>query len=189
MPMPVKISSTELDGVLVVEAGCAKDGRGFFSELYSKLTYEAAGFAETFVQDNLSSSKRGTLRGLHYQLEPHPMGKLVRALTGAIFDVAVDIRRGSPSFGKWVGRELTEDNRLALWVPPGFAHAFLALSDETLVLYKCTEVHTPAAERAIVFSDPAIGIEWPIPPTFVSDKDLAAPTLADAEHNFEFQKG
>jgi dTDP-4-dehydrorhamnose 3,5-epimerase len=184
MPMPVKVHETELAGVLEVESGLIRDERGFFAELHSQTMFEAAGLPARFVQDNLSLSKRGTLRGLHYQLEPHGMGKLVRALTGAIFDVAVDLRRGSSSFGRWVGRELTAENRRALWVPVGFAHGFVALEDDTLVLYKCTSIHTPEAERAVNYGDPAIGIRWPIAPTLVSPKDAVAPLLGAAEHNF-----
>jgi dTDP-4-dehydrorhamnose 3,5-epimerase len=187
MPMPVQIQKTELPEVLVVQSNSIKDDRGFFSETYSLPMLERAGFRETFVQDNLSGSKRGTVRGLHYQLEPAAMGKLVRVVKGAIFDVAVDIRRGSPTFGRWVGRELTGDNGLALWVPIGFAHGFLALEDDTLVLYKCSNVHTPEAERAIHFADPRIGIEWPFAPTIVSPKDAAAPPLERAEYNFEYR--
>ena len=183
--MPVKITKTEIPEVQLLETGVVRDDRGFFSETYSSKMFEAAGFRETFVQDNLSESRRGTLRGLHYQLEPHGMGKLVRVIRGSIFDVAVDIRRGSPSFGKWVGRTLTGDNRLSLWIPSGFAHGFIALEDETLVFYKCTAIHTPEAERAIHHADPAIGIEWPIPPTLVAPKDAAAPPLDRAEYNFE----
>jgi dTDP-4-dehydrorhamnose 3,5-epimerase len=186
MPMPVKVAPTEIPEVLVVETGVAKDDRGFFSETYSARMFEQAGFRATFVQDNVSGSRRGTVRGLHYQIEPHPMGKLVRVLRGSIFDVAVDIRRGSPTFGKWVGRTLTGDNRLSLWVPAGFAHGFLALEDDTLVLYKCTEIHTPESERAIHFADPEIGIAWPIAATLVTPKDAAAPPLASADFNFRY---
>lgn len=184
--MPVKVAKTEIDGVLVVETMRVSDDRGFFSEVHSQGEYEKAGFAETFVQDNLSRSKQGTLRGLHYQLEPHGMGKLVRAVNGAIFDVAVDLRRSSPTFGKWVGRELSAENHLALWVPSGFAHGFLALEggDNVLVYYKCTSMHAPESERAINNADPAIGIAWPVTPTIVSPKDAEAPLLADAEYNF-----
>lgn len=184
MPMPVKITPTEIDGVLAVQTGVARDHRGFFSETYSKEMFAAAGFGETFVQDNLSESKKGTLRGLHYQLEPKGMGKFVRVIRGAVFDVAVDLRRGSPSFGKWVGRTLSAENGLCLWVPVGFAHGFLALADETLVLYKCTAIHAPEAERAVNYADPAIGILWPAAPTLVTDKDAGAPLLEGAEYNF-----
>ena len=138
------------------------------------------------MQDNLSESKRGTIRGLHYQLEPKGMGKLVRAIRGSVFDVAVDLRRGSPWFGKWVGRTLSAENGLSLWVPVGFAHGFLALEDDTLVLYKCTATHAPEAERAVSYADPAIGIAWPFTPTLVTPKDDAAPKLAAADFNFQY---
>jgi dTDP-4-dehydrorhamnose 3,5-epimerase len=187
MPMPVKMAATEIPEVLVIETGMVRDDRGFFSETYSARMFEQAGFSGTFVQDNLSLSKRGTLRGLHYQIDPHAMGKLVRVVKGSVFDVAVDIRKGSPTFGKWVGRTLTAENRLALWVPPGFAHGFLALEDDTLVLYKCTEIHTPESERAIHYGDPAIGIEWPIAATMIAPKDQAAPPLATADYNFVYR--
>lgn len=186
MPMPVKITTTELPDVLLIETGMVRDDRGFFSETYSAKMFEAAGFRSTFVQDNLSQSKRGTLRGMHYQIEPHGMGKLIRVIRGAVFDVAIDIRRGSPTYGKWVGRRLDAENRLSLWVPIGFAHGFLALEDDTLVLYKCTEIHTPEAERAVNYADPTIGIAWPFPPTEVTAKDAAAPPLSAAEHNFTY---
>lgn len=188
MPMPVKTTPTEIEGVLVIETGVARDHRGFFSETYSKDMFGAAGLRETFVQDNLSESKKGTLRGLHYQLEPKGMGKLIRVIRGAVFDVVVDLRRGSPSFGKWVGRTLSAENGLCLWVPVGFAHGFLALEDGSLVLYKCTAIHAPEAERAVNYADPAIGITWPIPATLVTDKDAGAPLLAGAEYNFQYSR-
>ena len=186
--MPLKITPLEIPEVLVVETGLIRDDRGFFAELYSAEVLESHGFRTTFKQDNLSSSGKGTLRGLHYQLEPHGMGKLVRALSGAMFDVAVDIRRGSPTFGKWVSRTLTLENKEALWIPPGFAHGFLALEESTLVLYKCSATHAPEAERAINYADPAIGITWPMQPAVVSPKDVAAPPLARAEYNFEYAR-
>ena len=143
MPMPVKIRTTDFPGVLLIETGCFFDDRGFFSETYSKAVWQDAGFREDLVQDNLSLSKKGTLRGMHYQLEPHGMGKLVRALTGAVFDVGIDLRDGSPTFGKWFGQELNAANKLALWFPAGFAHGFVALADDTLVHYKCNAMHAP----------------------------------------------
>ena len=185
MPMPIKVKETELPGVLELEAAIVRDNRGYFSELYSEVEFRKAGLTLEFRQDNISLSARGTLRGMHYQIEPHSMGKLVRALQGSIFDVAVDLRQGSPTFGKWVGRELSAANGRALWVPVGFAHGFLAL-EETLVLYKCTGVHAPEAERALSFRDPAIAISWPIEPTRISPKDLDAPLLGQAEHNFVY---
>lgn len=186
--MPVEIEPTEIEDVLVVRTKVARDDRGFFSETHSKTMFREAGLDEEFVQDNLSGSKKGTLRGLHYQIEPNAMGKLVRAITGSIFDVAVDLRKGSPTFGKWVGRTLSAENRLALWVPVGFAHGFVALEDNTLVLYKCTAIHAPEAERAINYADRTIGIDWPLEPTLVSPKDAAAPPLAEAEHNFVYSR-
>ena len=127
------------------------------------------------------------MRGLHYQIEPHGQGKLVHVIRGRAFDVAVDIRRGSPTFGQWVGRELSGDTGLALWVPPGFAHGFLALEDDTLLLYKCTAHYAPEAERAIHYACPELAIAWPMAATAVSEKDEAAPSLANAEYNFEFK--
>jgi len=186
MPMSVKFTETEIQGVLVCETGLFRDHRGFFSETYSKTIWEEAGFMETFVQDNLSLSARGTLRGMHYQINPNGMGKLVRVLVGSVFDVAVDLRQGSPTFGKWVARTLSSENCLALWVPIGFAHGFVALEDNTLVLYKCSGMHVPEAERSLSYKDPEVGIEWPLEPTLISDKDAAAPGLKEAEYNFTF---
>jgi dTDP-4-dehydrorhamnose 3,5-epimerase len=184
--MPIEIESTEIPDVKVVRVGAFSDHRGFFSETYSEPMWAEAGFHETFRQDNLSLSARGVMRGLHYQIDPDGMGKLVRAITGGVFDVAVDLRRGSPTFGQWVGRELTSENMLALWVPVGFAHGFVSLEDNTYVYYKCTGVHRPEAERAVNYKDPAIGIEWPIPPSIVSKKDEDAPFLEDAQYNFTY---
>jgi len=183
--MPIAVQPTEIPNVLQFEAGIIRDARGYFTELYSRPQLELHGFRENFVQDNLSLSKRGTLRGLHYQLEPHGMGKLVRVLQGRVFDVAVDIRKSSPTYGRWVGRELDAERGVALWVPVGFAHGFVALEDDTLVMYKCTTHHEPAAERIVRWNDPRIGVRWPIQPTLIADKDAAAPTLDGAEHNFE----
>ena len=187
MPMPVEITTTEIDGVLVVKTGIFWDERGFFSETYSKNVWADAGFKEDLVQDNLSKSAKGTLRGMHYQLAAHGMGKLVRAVTGAVFDVAVDLRRGSPSFGKWVGRELSAENGLTLWVPVGFAHGFVALEDDSLVAYKCSGHHAPEGERALRYNDPEVGIAWPLEPTIVSEKDATAPLLKDADYDFDYK--
>ena len=186
MPMEVTTEATEIEAVLEVRTGRFDDERGFFAESYSQEMWSRAGFVEVFVQDNLSKSCRGTLRGMHYQLDPHGMGKLVRCIQGAVFDVAVDLRRASPSYGKWVGRELSGENGLSLWVPVGFAHGFVALEDETLVHYKCTSMHAPDAERALSYRDPEIAIEWPIPPSVISTKDAAAPMLPEAESNFVY---
>jgi dTDP-4-dehydrorhamnose 3,5-epimerase len=188
MPMPVETMPLEIPEVLVITTGLIRDDRGFFAETYSAKVLESHGFHATFLQDNLSSSRKGVLRGLHYQLEPHAQGKLVRALSGAAYDVAVDIRRGSPTFGKWVARTLSFENREALWIPAGFAHGFLALEEDTTLLYKSTSTHTPSAERAINYADPELGIHWPMEPTLVAPKDLAAPRLAAAEYNFSYAR-
>ncbi len=186
MPMPVKITATEIPAVKVVETGIFHDHRGFFSEFHSVPMWEKAGFVDTFVQDNLSQSAKGVLRGMHYQLNPCGMGKLVRCVSGAIYDVAVDLREGSPTFGGWVGRELSGENHLSLWVPVGFAHGFVSLADDSLVHYKCTGVHAPECERALRYNCPEVGIAWPLEPTIISEKDAAAPGLADAEYNFGY---
>ena len=184
MPMPVEFKQTEIPDVLEVKTGRFDDDRGFFTETYSLPTWSAAGFDGVFVQDNLSLSKKGTLRGMHYQLSTHGMGKLVRAVQGSVFDVAIDLRRGSPTFGKWVGRTLSGEDSTALWVPVGFAHGFVALEDDSYVWYKCTGAHAPEAERSLRYSDPSVGVEWPIEPTIISQKDADAPLLADAEYDF-----
>ena len=170
---------TSLPGVLLLQPKVFRDDRGFFLESYRVDRFRAAGIPDVFVQDNHSRSERGVLRGLHYQ-EPNPQGKLVRCPRGAIFDVAVDIRRGSPTFGKWYGVELNEANQQMLWVPPGFAHGFCSLADDTDVLYKVTALYDPAADRSILWNDPDIGIQWPIRDPRLSPKDAAAPRLRDA---------
>jgi len=187
MPMPLEITETEMPGVLEVRVKVFEDDRGFFTETFNKDTWAEKGFAPEWVQDNLSKSCKGTLRGMHYQIEPQPMGKLVRAVQGSVFDVAVDLREGSPTFGKWIGRELSGENHLWLWVPVGFAHGFVALEDDTLVYYKCTGTHCPDTERALNYKDPDVGIEWPIEPTVVTEKDANAPMLGDADYNFKFE--
>ena len=171
------------DIVLVTPARYA-DERGFFSETYNLTRMREAGIAQEFVQDNHSLSRqRGVVRGLHCQVEPHPQGKLVRCTRGAIFDVAVDARVGSPSYGKWVGAELSEANWSQLWIPPGFLHGFCTLTDDTEVQYKCTDVWDRASERAVLWNSPEIGIEWPIGrhEAILSDKDKVAPPFAQAE--------
>jgi dTDP-4-dehydrorhamnose 3,5-epimerase len=187
MPMPVKFTETELPGVLQIVGGCVFDDRGFFSEVYSEAIWRAAGLAESFVQDNISLSRKGTLRGMHYQLEPYGIGKVVRVLSGSVFDVGVDLRRGCPTFMRWIGRMLTATAPVALYFPVGFAHGFLALEDNTLVYYKSTQIHTPEAERSLHYLDPEVGIVWPMPPKIVSNKDAQAPMLDQAEFNFTYR--
>ena len=182
----MNVTKTPLPGVVIVEPRVFTDDRGFFLETYNSARFRDAGLPEHFVQDNHSRSKRGVLRGLHYQ-EPNAQGKLVRCTRGAIFDVAVDIRTGSPTFGKWFGVELTGDSQRMLWVPEGYAHGFCALLDGTDVLYKCTSLYDPKSEHSIVWNDPGIGIEWPISDPIVSGKDGEAPTLSNARVLPSFQ--
>ena len=175
----MNVVKTPLDGVLVFEPKLFRDDRGHFAETFHHERYRAAGLTLPFVQDNWSRSRRGTLRGLHFQT-PRPQGQLVRVTRGAVFDVAVDIRRSSPSFGKWFGLELSEENGKQLWIPPGFAHGFVALKDDTDFLYKCTEVYVPEADAGVLWNDPDIGIEWPLKDVLLSKKDAAAPKLRDS---------
>lgn len=180
----MNVIATALPEVLILEPKVFGDHRGFFLESWAEPTFNAAvGQDVRFVQDNHSRSARGVLRGLHFQLPPHAQGKLVRCTAGAVFDVAVDMRRDSPRFGRWVGVELSADNHRQLWIPPGFAHGFLVLSDTADFLYKTTELYAPQAEGAVRWNDPAIGIEWPdLGLEFkLADKDAQAPLLADAK--------
>lgn len=177
------VTEGPLDGLVLFTPDVHGDQRGSFHEAWRQDVFDrAVGRRVTFVQDNHSVSRRGVLRGLHHQLPPHAQGKLVRCTVGAIFDVAVDIRRGSPTFGRWSGHELSADNHRQLWLPEGFAHGFLALTDGAQVQYKVTDLHAPQCERGIAWDDPDIGIEWPWDgsPT-VSDKDATAPRLAVAD--------
>ena len=178
----ITVTKTPIEGVLLIECQVFGDSRGFFMESFNRRDFEAVGLPADFVQDNHSKSRQGVLRGLHYQLR-QPQGKLVRVAAGAVFDVAVDIRRASPHFGRWVGYELSADNHRMLWIPPGFAHGFLVLSDMADFLYKCTSLYDPPSDRGIRWDDPAIGIDWPDMGSapLLSAKDAAAPLLADAE--------
>lgn len=166
----MNVVTTALEGVLVIEPRVFADARGFFFESYRADRYAAAGLPARFVQDNHSCSAPGTLRGLHYQLR-HPQGKLIRVLRGSIFDVAVDIRRGSPTFGRWVGVDLSAENKRQLYVPPGFAHGFCVPHEGSEVEYKCTDFYAPDDEHGIVWNDPTIGIDWPVASPLISDKD------------------
>ena len=174
---------TALPEVLVLEPRIFRDERGAFFEIWKEASYRELGIALPFVQYNVSHSVRGTLRGLHFQ-EPTAQGKLVQVLAGAVWDVAVDVRRGSPRFGRHVGLELDGEQARQLWIPPGFAHGFYVLSERATFLYKCTAAYAPAHERSIRWDDPGLGIPWPIPAgsrPLLSPKDAAAPTLADSE--------
>lgn len=175
----MKVTQTELPGVLLLEPRAFGDERGFFLETFHAQRYAEAGIALPFVQDNLSHSVRHTLRGLHFQ-EPRAQGKLVMVTRGAVLDVAVDIRKGSPTFGQWAAVELSEQNRHQLWVPPGFAHGFCVISEVADFLYKCTEVYVPEADAGIAWNDPELAIPWPTQTPLLSKKDAAAPRLKDA---------
>jgi len=172
----VKVVPTALPGVMIVEPRVFEDQRGFVFESYQAARYAAAGLPERFVQDNHSRSLPGTLRGLHYQLR-RPQGKLIRVVVGSVFDVAVDIRRGSPTFGRWVGVELSAANRRQLYIPPGFAHGYCVPSAASEVEYKCTEYYAPDDERGLAWNDPTIAIAWPVTTPVISDKDKAFPRL------------
>lgn len=179
---------TAISEVILIKPKVFGDSRGFFMESYKKSLFALNGITEEFVQDNHSKSTRNVLRGLHYQLNPKPQGKLLRCVSGAIFDVAVDIRHGSPTFGKWVGYELSAGNKHILWVPAGFAHGFLTLEDDTEVLYKTSGDYAPEYERGIKYDDPEIGIVWPSlsGEVLLSAKDEKQPSLRDAEINFNY---
>ena len=179
----MKATPLALQEILLIEPRAYQDNRGMFFESFNAHSFaEAVGREVSFVQDNQSVSKRGVLRGLHYQMPPNAQGKLVRVAFGEIFDVAVDVRRSSPTLGRWVGEMLTAANRRQLWIPAGFAHGFVALTEGAEVLYKTTEFYHHAAERSVRWDDPAIGIDWPFTtPPILSDKDAIAPSLAAAE--------
>jgi len=178
----MKVTPAAIPDVLLLEPKVFGDGRGFFLESYNHRVFRSAtGMEADFVQDNHSRSAKGVLRGLHYQLR-QPQGKLVRVTRGAVFDVAVDLRRSSPHFGRWVGAVLSEEDQRQLWIPPGFAHGFLVLTDSADFLYKTTDYYAPEHERCIVWNDPAIGIAWPLAGAPVlSPKDAAGALLKDAE--------
>ena len=178
----MNIIPTNIPDVLIIEPKVFGDARGFFFESYNEKAWqEATGLSCCFVQDNHSRSARGVLRGLHYQIR-QPQGKLVRCVAGEVFDVAVDLRRSSPSFGRWLGVHLSAENKRQLWLPPGFAHGFLVLSETAEFLYKTTDYYAPEHERSIVWNDPDLGIDWPFAGVpALSAKDLAAPLFRQAE--------
>jgi dTDP-4-dehydrorhamnose 3,5-epimerase len=182
--MPFRFERLEIPEIILVEAQRHGDDRGYFLETYKQSTFADNGISPAFVQDNISHSALGVLRGLHYQKHPGAQGKLVMALKGRIFDVAVDIRRGSPTYGKWVGLELSGDSLRMIYVPPGFAHGFCVLSEGATVAYKVTAEYAPELDRGIVWNDPDIGIPWPISDPVLSLKDAQLPLLKDADNNF-----
>ncbi|MGR3274579.1 dTDP-4-dehydrorhamnose 3,5-epimerase [Acaryochloris marina NIES-2412] len=174
----MNVIETSLPGVLVIEPRVFSDQRGFFLETYHRQRYKTSGIDEVFVQDNHSRSAHRTLRGLHYQLR-YPQGKLVRVSSGEVFDVAVDIRKGSPYFGQWFGEYLSSENNKQMYVPPGFAHGFCVLSETADFIYKCSDFYNPADEQGVAWDDPALAIDWPIDQPILSNKDAALPQLSE----------
>ena len=174
----MQVTETKLAGVLIIEPKVFGDQRGFFKETFQLERYREAGIDLPFVQDNHSRSQKGVLRGLHLQ-KSRPQGKLVSCSAGAVFDVAVDVNPESPTFGQYVGLELSADNHKQLWIPPGYAHGFCVLTDTADFLYKCTDLYFPEDEGGLIWNDPDIGIDWPIKNPLLSDKDLKLPTLAE----------
>ncbi|MDR5684527.1 MAG: dTDP-4-dehydrorhamnose 3,5-epimerase [Armatimonadota bacterium] len=186
--MPFEFTRLEIPNVVLVRAKAFFDPRGFFMEGYRRSEFLANGISATFVQDNFSHSvRRGVLRGLHYQKDPKAQGKLVMVLRGEIYDVAVDIRQGSPTYGRWVAVTLSSSAHTMLYVPPGFAHGFCVLSDSADVLYKCTEEYAPELDRGIRWDDPDLAIPWPVEEPILSEKDRAWPGLREADNNYVYR--
>lgn len=182
--MPFNFQQMSIPDVLLIEPKRFGDDRGFFEEIYKLSAFSTGGVSATFVQDNHSHSVQGVLRGLHYQKDPRAQGKLVSAIRGRIFDVGVDIRKGSPTYGDWVAAILSHDNGRMLYIPPGFAHGFCVLSSEADVIYKVTEEYAPELDRGIVWNDPKISIQWPVSDPILSTKDATLPGLEEADNNF-----
>ncbi|MCX8089628.1 MAG: dTDP-4-dehydrorhamnose 3,5-epimerase [Verrucomicrobiae bacterium] len=174
----MKVRSCEIPGLLIIEPKVFGDARGFFLETWHRQRYREAGLDVDFVQDNLSSSRRGTIRGLHFQ-NPRAQGKLVWVIEGEVFDVAVDLRRSSPTFGRWHGLNLSSENRLQFYIPPGFAHGFAVLSETAIFAYKCTEFYSPADELTLQWNDPDVGVQWPFADPVLSEKDKRGLRLKD----------
>lgn len=179
--MPFEFKKLEIPDLILIIPKVYSDNRGFFLETFKYSDFKKNGIDKEFLQDNHSLSSKGVLRGLHYQLNPMAQGKLVRVVKGKVWDVAVDIRRNSHSYLKWVGVELSEENHKMFYIPPGFAHGFITLEDETHFLYKCTDEYSPDFESGIIWNDPDIGINWPITDPIVSEKDLVLPLLKDVK--------
>lgn len=184
----MKVIETSLEGLLVIEPDVFNDNRGFFFESFKLNRYKASGVPDDFVQDNISRSVKNTLRGLHYQVGTMAQGKLCQVPYGAVYDVVVDIRFGSPTFGKFNAVELSDKNKLQLWIPPGFAHGFAVLSDEAVFHYKCTNYYDKSSERTLLYNDPALNIDWKITEPVVSEKDKSGILLKDIEKDFEYGK-
>jgi dTDP-4-dehydrorhamnose 3,5-epimerase len=184
----MKFTNTDIKGLVVIEPAVFEDSRGYFFEAYNQSLFEKNGITTQFVQDNQSKSSYGVIRGLHYQLNPSAQAKLVRVLEGRILDVAVDIRKGSPTYGQHFDIELSSDNKMQLYIPEGFAHGFSVLSETAIVLYKCNAFYNKASEGGIRFDDATLGIDWQVSgaDAIVSDKDLVLPLFKDAQNNFEY---
>jgi dTDP-4-dehydrorhamnose 3,5-epimerase len=184
----MKITHNHIPGLVVIEPKVFEDSRGYFYESYNKKAFHEAGITNEFVQDNQSKSNKGVLRGLHYQLEPFAQAKLVRVISGSVFDVAVDIRNGSPTYGQWFGEVLSAENKKQMFIPRGFAHGFLVLEDNTEFFYKCDNFYSKEHDRGIKFDDPAINIDWnfPLDNLILSDKDKVQPLLKDADNSFVY---
>jgi dTDP-4-dehydrorhamnose 3,5-epimerase len=180
----MELSPTSIPEVVIIKPDVFRDQRGYFLESFHAEKFREMGIQTNFVQDNESLSQKGVLRGLHFQREPWAQGKLVRVIQGSVLDIAVDIRRSSPSFGKWVSMLLTGENKWLCWIPAGFAHGFVTLEDNTIFSYKCTNLYNKASEGSILWNDPKIGIEWGITNPSLSGKDLLAPLLAEASPLF-----
>ena len=180
----MEIVKTTLEGVLLIKPRVFEDARGYFFESYNRQNFLAAGLDLDFVQDNQSLSQKGVLRGLHFQNPPHAQGKLVMVITGAVLDVAVDIRKNSPTYGKWFGQELTETNKYMLYIPPGFAHGFATLENNTTFVYKCTNYYNKPSEGCLLWNDPDLGIEWKLTEPVLSEKDLLGIRLKDLKSPF-----
>lgn len=180
----MEVIKTEIEGLLIIKPKVFGDERGYFFESYNEQSYKLAGIDFNFVQDNISKSKKGTIRGLHYQIGDKAQGKLCKVIYGKVLDVAVDIRFGSPTFGKYFSSELSEENHTQLWIPPGFAHGFSVLSDEAIFAYKCTAAYSKEHERAIIFNDHDLNIDWKVDKPIVSEKDLKAPSFKDISKDF-----
>lgn len=181
------VTKTEIDGLLVIQPDVFKDDRGFFFESFSKQRYEELGITDEFVQDNFSKSKKGTVRGLHYQVGDKAQGKLCQVIEGEVLDVAIDVRFNSPTFGKHFAQILNSDLKTQLWIPKGFAHGFSVLSDEAIFSYKCTNYYSKAHERAILFNDTDLQINWKVEHPIVSEKDLNATKFKDIDRDFIYQ--
>ncbi|MDR3705952.1 MAG: dTDP-4-dehydrorhamnose 3,5-epimerase [Paludibacteraceae bacterium] len=186
----MEVIKTEIPDLVIIKSKVFEDARGYFTEAYNEQTFKDNGINIKFCQDNRSKSSYGVIRGLHYQLNPASQSKLVSVIVGTVYDVAVDLRKGSPTFGKWVGVELSDENHLQFLIPQGFAHGFSVLSETAIFSYKCDNFYTPALDRGILHTDPALNIDWKIPAdkAVISDKDTKHPLLADAETNFTYSK-